>query len=165
MIKQIVVGGEGGQGVKVLTHVLGDILVHFDYYVTITYEYDANVRGGKIVGYLVYSDKKIKNPTIEHPDIMVKLSDKGGEFKAKYTIYQKGVKRHEGECEEIEFGKIAVEKFGSRLMINMIALGRLLKVIGVDIGKVDLKKKVPKKFIEESIEAVRFGYTFRDELE
>jgi hypothetical protein len=40
----------------------------------------------------------------------------------------------------------------------MIALGRLLKVSGVDVTDEALTAALPKKYIEDNIAAIRYGY-------
>ncbi len=160
MIKKVVIGGEGGQGIRLAGTILAKILARFDYEVSLTFEYDADVRGGKIVSLLTYSDKKIDNPIVEDPDILLHLSKIDGKYKAKKTICEKGLCKEE----EIPFIDIARNKFGSPFVINMLAIGRLLKILEIDISKVDLEKELPKKFIEKNVEAIKYGYGYRDDV-
>lgn len=160
MIKKIIIGGEGGQGIRLAGTVLASILAKIGYEVSLTFEYDADVRGGKTVSLLTYSDKKIENPIVEDPDILLQLSKIDGKYKAKKTVCEKGL----CQDEEIPFSEIAKEKFGSPLVVNMIAIGRLLKLIGIDINKINFEEELPKKFIEKNIEAIKYGYAYKDEL-
>ena len=160
MIKRIVIAGEGGQGIKFMSHILAKILSELGYEVSLEFDYDASVRGGKIVGFLTYSDKKIENPIIEEADILLMLSQIEEKFIAKKIVCEPGLCTEE----QIPFSKIAIEKFGTPIVTDMVVLGRLLKLIGIDIEKVELKKLFPEKFIEENIAAVQYGYTYLDEL-
>jgi tRNA U34 2-thiouridine synthase MnmA/TrmU len=44
----------------------------------------------------------------------------------------------------------------------MIALGRLLSIIGIKIEKVDFESEFQSRFLEENTRAVKFGYTYQD---
>ena len=44
----------------------------------------------------------------------------------------------------------------------MIALGKLLNIIGIKIEQVDFEAEFRSKFLEENTRAVKFGYTYRD---
>ncbi len=158
MLKKIVISGEGGQGIKLMAHVLAGILAEFDNNVAIDYEYDAAVRGGNITAKIVYSNEPIKNPVIEDADVFLKLSRCGNDFKAKKMFCEKGICTEE----EIPFKQLAIEKFNNPKTMNMIALGRLLKIMEVDISAVDLTKKLPPKFVEQNIEAIKYGYMYKD---
>lgn len=158
MLRKIVISGEGGQGVKLMAHVLAGVLAEFDNNVAIDYEYDAAVRGGNITAKIVYSSEQIKNPVIEDADVFLKLSRQGSDFKAKRMVCEKGVCTEE----EIPFKQLALEQFKNPKAMNMIALGRLLKILEVNIDAVDLTKKLPSKFVEQNVEAIKYGYTYKD---
>lgn len=51
------------------------------------------------------------------------------------------------------------------MFINMIALGRLLKYLGINIDDIDLESLLPHMFMKENLEAIRYGYTYRDHLD
>jgi len=60
--------------------------------------------------------------------------------------------------EEIPFLQLGVEKFGRDLFGNMIALGRLLCVCDVDFTDEHLTAALPKKYLEDNIAAIKYGY-------
>ncbi len=64
--------------------------------------------------------------------------------------------------EKVPFAKIAMDEFHSPVFVNMIALGRLLSIIGIKIEKVDFESEFKSKFLEENTRAVKYGYTYRD---
>lgn len=160
MIKKVVIGGEGGQGIRLAGTVLAKILAKIGYEVSLTFEYDADVRGGKVIAFLTYSDKKIENPIVEEPDILLHLSEIEGEYKAKKTVCEKGLCTEE----EIPFNQIANEKFGSPFVVNMLAIGRLLRLLEIDISNINLEKELPPQFIEKNVEAIKYGYIYKDSL-
>jgi len=60
--------------------------------------------------------------------------------------------------EEIPFGQLGVEVFGKEIFGNMIALGRLMKLIGLEFSEEELAKVLPLQYAEENMAAVRHGY-------
>ncbi|MBU4502736.1 MAG: 2-oxoacid:acceptor oxidoreductase family protein [Nanoarchaeota archaeon] len=173
MNKKIKLVGTGGQGIKLLGHVLGNVLSEIDYNVSLNFEFDTSVRGGNISADLIYSDEPIENPVIEKADILLQLGGKQSDtvkIKATEKIVEKNICNQECtkcdlKCEngkQIPFYDVANKKFGSKIYMNMLAIGIILKHIGVDITKVNLKKGLPERFIEQNIEAIKYGYSFSD---
>ena len=153
-MKQIMVSGVGGQSVRVISHALALALQQLGFHVTLLYDYDSVIRGGKIVAYLKFDERPIDNPHIDQADILLMLADKEKGLVAQRTICDSGL------CtdEEIPFGQLGVEKFGRAIFGNMIALGRLLRLVDVDIDKFDLRKALPKSLQEENVRAVQAGF-------
>jgi Pyruvate/2-oxoacid:ferredoxin oxidoreductase gamma subunit len=153
-MKQIMVSGVGGQSVRVISHALALALQQLGFYVTLLYDYDSVIRGGKIVGYLKFDDQPIDSPHIDKADILLMLADKEKGLVAQRTICDSGL------CsdEEIPFGQLGVEKFGRAIFGNMIALGHLLRMVDVDINNFDLHKALPKAMQEDNIRAVQAGF-------
>lgn len=171
MIKRIKLIGKGGQGIKLLGHVLGNILTELDYFVSLNFAFDTAVRGGKISADMVYSDKEIENPIIDEADILLFLGgtkEEAQKIKTKSRIVEKNICNEEcTKCDlrckgkQIPFYEIASQKFGSPIYMNMVALGIILKDLGIDTEKVNLKNGLPKEYIEKNLEAIKYGYTYR----
>ena len=49
--------------------------------------------------------------------------------------------------EEVPFGRMGIDTFGQAVFGNMIALGRLFRLIDIDINPVELEKILPKSYI------------------
>ena len=158
-MRKIIISGEGGQGVRVISHALATLLANLGYEVSLLYDYDSAVRGAMSVAHLSFDKEPIANPVIEEADILLKLSDKAGGLRAERTVCQTGL------CtdEEIPFGKLGVEKFGQEISGNMIALGRLMALVHVEVSDEELAKVLPLKYREENISAVHFGYSLKEE--
>ena len=156
---KVIISGEGGQGVRVISHTLATLLANLGYEVSLLYDYDSAVRGAMSVAYLTFDKEPIANPVVQEADILLKLSDKAEGLLAEKTVCQTGL------CtdEEIPFGKLGVEKFGQEIFGNMIALGRLMALVGVEISNEELAKVLPLKYKEENISAVHFGYYLKEE--
>ncbi len=157
-MRKIIISGEGGQGVRVISHTLATLLANLGYEVSLLYDYDSSVRGAMSVAYLTFDREAIANPVVDEADILIKLSDKAGGFLARKTVCQTGL------CtdEEIPFGKLGEEKFGREIFGNMIALGRLMALVGVEVSDEELAKVLPLKYKEENLSAVHFGYYLKE---
>ncbi|MCL0082691.1 hypothetical protein M1O14_03155 [Dehalococcoidia bacterium] len=79
-------------------------------------------------------------------------------FLARKTVCQTGL------CtdEEIPFGKLGEEKFGREIFGNMIALGRLMALVGAEVSDEELTAVLPLKYKEENVSAVHFGYFLKE---
>jgi Pyruvate/2-oxoacid:ferredoxin oxidoreductase gamma subunit len=153
-MKKIVLTGVGGQSVRVISHILALALKELGYEVALLLDYDSSIRNQRITGYLTFDRKPIENPMIDEADILVRLHEKGDRLVAQKTICDTGL------CtdEEVPFGMLGIEKFGQAIFGNMIALGRLLRLIDVDISHLELEKMLPKSFVKENRKAIQVGY-------
>lgn len=164
--KKIVLAGEAGQGIKLMAHTLANILAKIGKEVSLNLVYDAAVRGGEITAELIYSDEKIETPFFDKADLGVCLSkSKKWAINAKELIVEKDA--YDSDLfypipDVMPFAKIAMDEFHSPVFVNMIALGRLLSIIGIKIEKVDFEKEFHSRFLEENTRAVKYGYTYRD---
>ncbi len=153
-MKRIAFAGIGGQSVRVISHVLAMALKELGYEVALLLDYDSSIRNQRITAYLTYDRHPIENPMIEEADILVRLHEKGDQLVAQKTICDTGL------CtdEEIPFSTMGIEKFGRAIFGNMIALGRLLRLVDVDISPQDLEKYLPKSYLKENLKAIQVGY-------
>jgi Pyruvate/2-oxoacid:ferredoxin oxidoreductase gamma subunit len=149
-----------------MAHTLGNILAKMGKEVSLNIVYGTAVRGGEITAELIYSDEKIDTPFFDKADLGVCLSkSKKEQINARELIveeaaYDSDLLHHVQE--KVPFAKIAMDEFHSPVFVNMIALGRLLSIIGIKIEKVDFESEFKSKFLEENTRAVKYGYTYRD---
>ena len=155
-MKRIVFTGVGGQSVRVISHTLAQALKELDYQVVLLFDYDSSIRNQRITVYLSYDKEPIENPMIDEADILIRLHAKGDQLIAQKTVCDTGL------CtdEEIPFGIMGVERFGRPIFGNMIALGRLFRLIDLDISHVELEKILPKSYLKENLKAIQIGYDF-----
>jgi Pyruvate/2-oxoacid:ferredoxin oxidoreductase gamma subunit len=153
-MKRIVFTGVGGQSVRVVSHVLAMALKELGYEVALLFDYDSSIRNQKITAYLTYDRMPIENPMIDEADILVRLHRKGDQLIAQKTICDTGL------CtdEEVPFGMMGIEKFGKAIFGNMIALGRLFRLIDIDISRMELEKMLPRSYAKENVRAIQTGY-------
>ena len=161
---KIIIHGIGGQGVKLLSKALAHIFCELGKQVTLTYEYDSNVRGGSVTAYLNYSDSKIVNPLIDEADYLIELT-KNGKFKGKQRIVEESQADSDDETViKVPLNMLA-EKLGNKKLVNMVTLGYILKFLNIGLKQLDLKKALPEKLLDENLKAIEQGYVFNERSE
>jgi Pyruvate/2-oxoacid:ferredoxin oxidoreductase gamma subunit len=159
---RIALDGVGGQGVRVIAGVLGALLARLGKEVTVLYDYDSSVRGSMSDAFVIFDDAPIENPVVEEADILLKLADKGHlRIRGRKVVTDLGLGRP-GE-EEIPFASLGSQHFGKELFGNMIALGRLLRLAGLPFEADAIADSLPKRFRDENLAAIRFGYGLTSE--
>ena len=157
--KTIVIDGVGGQGVRVIGSTMASLLTVMGYEVTLLFDYDSSVRGGMSEAFLTYDREPISNFVVECADVVLRLADRGPmHLKADYIIADCDLMKPGETGEVVPFMQLGVEKFGRDLFGNMIALGRLLCVCDVDFTDEHLTAALPKKYLEENIAAIKYGF-------
>jgi Pyruvate/2-oxoacid:ferredoxin oxidoreductase gamma subunit len=157
--KSIVIDGVGGQGVRVIGNTMASLLAVMGYEVTLLFDYDSSVRGGMSEAFLAYDREPISNFVVECADVVLRLADRGpNHLIADYVIADCDLMKPGETGEVVPFMQLGVEKFGRDLFGNMIALGRLLCVCDVDFTDDHLREALPKKYIDENIAAIKYGY-------
>ncbi len=147
-MKRIVITGIGGQSVRSISHILALALKELGYFVTLLFDYDSSIRNQKITGHLTYDERPIENPIIDEADILVRLHQKGDQLTAQKTLCDTGL------CtdEEIPFGAMGIERFGRAIFGNMIALGRLFRLVERPYESYRTRKIIAKVLCEREFE-------------
>ena len=159
MERAIVIDGVGGQGVRVIGNTMATLLGHLGYQVTLLYDYDSSVRGGMSEAFLRYGEDPVANPVVEHADVTLRLAGRGpNHLESRYVVCDVGLAKEGENAEEIPFLELGVKLFGRDLFGNMIALGRLLRLSGVELDEQVLAASLPAKWHDENMAAVRYGY-------
>jgi Pyruvate/2-oxoacid:ferredoxin oxidoreductase gamma subunit len=152
----------GGQGVRVIAGVMGALLARMGKQVTILFDYDSSVRGSMSDAFVIFDDAPIANPVIEEADIMLKLADKGHlRIHGRKVVADLGL-GGEGQ-EQIPFASLGSQHFGKELFGNMIALGRLLRLAGIQFDEAAIRDSLPARFKDENVAAIRFGYDLSED--
>ena len=162
MTTRIALDGVGGQGVRVIAGVLGALLARMGKQVTVLFDYDSSVRGSMSDAFVICDDVPILNPVVEEADIMLKLADKGHlRISGRKVVTDLGLGR--AGDEQIPFASLGSEHFGKELFGNMIALGRILNLAGIPFDEGAIRESLPRRFVDENVAAIRFGYELTDE--
>jgi Pyruvate/2-oxoacid:ferredoxin oxidoreductase gamma subunit len=157
--KTVVIDGVGGQGVRVIGNTMASLLAVMGYEVTLLFDYDSSVRGGMSEAFLTWDRGPVSNFVVECADVVLRLADRGpNHLTTEYVIADIGLAKPGERGEEIPFMQLGVEKFGRDLFGNMIALGRLLCMCDVEFTDQHLLEALPKKYADENIAAIKFGY-------
>jgi Pyruvate/2-oxoacid:ferredoxin oxidoreductase gamma subunit len=157
--KTVVIDGVGGQGVRVIGNTMASLLAVMGYEVTLLFDYDSSVRGGMSEAFLTWDTEPVSNFVVECADVVLRLADRGpNHLTTEYVIADVGLAKPGEQGEEIPFLQLGVEKFGRDLFGNMIALGRLLCMCDVEFTDEHLREALPKKYADENIAAIKFGY-------
>lgn len=157
MTTRIALDGVGGQGVRVIAGVMGALLARMGKEVTVLFDYDSSVRGSMSDAFLIFDDVPIANPVVEEADIMLKLADKGHlRISGRTVVTDLGL--NVPGAEQIPFASLGSKHFGRELFGNMIALGRILRLAAIDFDEDAIRESLPKRFVEENLAAIRFGY-------
>jgi Pyruvate/2-oxoacid:ferredoxin oxidoreductase gamma subunit len=159
---KIALDGVGGQGVRVIAGVMGNLLARMGKEVTVLFDYDSSVRGSMSDAFLIFDDKPISNPVVEEADIMLKLADKGHlRIRGRTVVTDLGL-GIPGQ-EQIPFASLGSQHFGKELFGNMIALGRILRLASIDWDEAAVRESLPRRFQDENVAAIRFGYELTPE--
>lgn len=169
---KIKIVGEAGQGIKLLSYMLAQVLSRLERDVSLSLAYDAAVRGGMISADLIYSSRPIENPIIDEADVLIKFTRTREWFPAKKLVIDESLCNEEPQVCSIQsrhgtfygFENAAVSLFGSKIFINMIALGRILRHIGINILLLDIRELLPAKSAEKNLEAIKYGFNYRDNV-
>ncbi len=129
---KLILRGTAGQGIKLLSLILADILKGQGYQIALTHEYSPLVRFGESNAYLIFSRQKIENPLIEKADL-------------EYDLKEKRLQND------------LLKKYNNKKSMNMVLLGVILKKLNLKIDGKKIERYLPKKFIEENLKAIKKG--------
>jgi Pyruvate/2-oxoacid:ferredoxin oxidoreductase gamma subunit len=157
MATRIALDGVGGQGVRVIAGVLGSLLARMGKHVTVLFDYDSSVRGSMSDAFVIFDDAPIDNPVVEEADILLRLADRGHlHISGRKTVTDLGLGT-EGD-EQIPFASLGSQHFGRELFGNMIALGRLLNLAGIEFDEASIRDSLPRRYQDENVAAIRYGF-------
>ena len=165
MGKELSVGlvGRGGQGIIFAATALANALFNSGYYVAQLQSYGAEVRGGSVLAYVIYSEERIENPFIESFDKLVMLHDVKIEAWRKLVESSRAViadedlvKNPPPHAIKLPITRVAAESgVGGRE--NVVALGCLAGMGVVSLEA--LERVLPKgRDSSKNITALKLGY-------
>ena len=175
---RILLAGEGGQGVQTIAEVLADAFALEGKEVSYIPSFGVEQRGTPSVAYLIIGNKEIRYPKFELADYLIILQKRAINTVKRYShigakiIFDSSTIAASDlpDTKTADFGipatQIAAEEYYPKAF-NLIVLGKLAKVFGLDPDKVwqllfeQLKSKFKTKEIEKQAEAAfRAGYEF-----
>jgi 2-oxoglutarate ferredoxin oxidoreductase subunit gamma len=175
---EIRIGGFGGQGIIRTGLILATAsCVYGDKNAIQTASYGPESRGGRCKSEVIISDEDIDFPKVEHPDILVAMSQEA------YLQYVDGLKENgilildpdlvpnqrenlKVRIYEVPVTKIA-EGLGKKIVANVVMMGAfaaITNLLGLEHLKESIRRNVPKAFIDLNLTAFEKGYEYGKSL-
>lgn len=172
---EIRLSGSGGQGLILAGIILAEAAIKDGKKVLQSQSYGPESRGGSSRSDVIISDEVIYFPRAVDLDILLCLTQEAADkflpnLKCTgYLFYDSSsvkVNPIEGESIGIPFTEIAIEKFKTPIVTNIISLAflcKVTKIASMDSLKEAIKHRVKERFIEMNMEAVSEGIKRADE--
>ncbi len=160
--RSIILAGIGGQGIVFATTVLAQALYRQGYYVSQLQSYGAEVRGGAVIGWVVYSEDPIECPFIDEFDIMVLLHQDGYRECCKKNLRSSFVVSDEDLVPNPPQNSLRIpmnreaEMHGCMGLTNIVALG-VLSALGY-VSEQSLRETIEgMKGAQKNLKALEIG--------
>ncbi|MFQ5851339.1 MAG: 2-oxoacid:acceptor oxidoreductase family protein [Candidatus Binatia bacterium] len=165
---EILISGFGGQGVVRMGQIIGLCAIHQGQKVTMLKSHGTETRGGYVRAQIVISPSYVDSPVVENADVFVAFS--GPAYKKFFDLARgmivydpEMVKeiRNDGPDRHLAVPATALskERFNNALFANMIMLGALTRVAGMDIEAMrQAMLEVIRRFHEQNLKALQLGY-------
>ncbi|MBI4592714.1 MAG: 2-oxoacid:acceptor oxidoreductase family protein [Candidatus Rokubacteria bacterium] len=166
---EILISGFGGQGVIRMGQILGLCAIKQGHRVTMLKSHGTETRGGYVRAQLVIAPDYVDSPVVEHADVFVAFS---APAYRKFYDFCRGKILYDPELVEqvrpdaperhvaVPATQLAKEKFNNALFANMVMLGALTRIAGMDgeAMKQAMLEVIPR-FHEQNLAALDLGYT------
>ncbi len=165
---EILISGFGGQGVVRMGQILGLCAIKQGHRVTMLKSHGTETRGGYVRAQLVISPEDVDSPVVENADVFVAFSAPA--YKKFYDNCSGKILYDPEMVEAIRPGAptrhvavpataLAKERFNNVLFANMIMLGALTRVAGLDYEamRTAMPEVIPR-FHEQNLAAMDLGY-------
>ena len=166
---EILISGFGGQGVIRMGQILGLCAIKQGHRVTMLKSHGTETRGGYVRAQLVVSPEYVDSPVVEHADVFVAFSAPAYRkffecCRGKILYDPELVEEIRREAPErhvaVPATALSKERFNNVLFANMIMLGALTRLSGLDLAamKQAMLEVIPR-FHEQNLAALDTGYT------
>ena len=171
MRKEICISGFGGQGVGLMGYILGKALALYNGdEAVMTQSYGPEARGGASSTNIVVSDEPIDYPFVQHPDVLVAISQEAySKFRSKtkpealILVDQDLVEPLDADHPLTIPATHIAEDLGRRIVANIVMLGFFTAVTGiVNRGPVEkaIETSVKPKTVKLNLAAFAKGYDY-----
>lgn len=165
---EILISGFGGQGVIRMALILGRCAINQGHRVTMLKSHGTETRGGYVRAQLVISPHYVDSPVVENADLFVAFSAPAYQkfydlCRGKVLYDPEMVEQVRDDAPErhveVPATAIAKEALGNVLFANMIMLGALTRLAGMDFDamKQGMTEVIPR-FHEQNRQALDLGY-------
>jgi 2-oxoglutarate ferredoxin oxidoreductase subunit gamma len=165
---EILISGFGGQGVVRMGQIIGLCAIKQDYRVTMLKSHGTETRGGYVRAQLVIAPEYVDSPIVENADVFVAFSTPA--YRKFYDLCRGKILYDPELIEEIRAEaperhvavaatQLAKEKLNNVLFANMIMLGALTRLSGMDYEamKQAMLEIIPR-FHEQNLAALGIGF-------
>lgn len=176
--KEVRFSGSGGQGLILDGIVLARAGVLDNYKVTQTQSYGPESRGGSSRADTIISDADIYFPEAQNLDILIALTQEACDkfiFELKedgVLIVDSGLVKNisasVGETYEVPFSELALEKLGTDLPMNIVALSfmvRATKIVSEKALEQAIRDSVKSAHIDLNMNAMKLGFDLAEQYE
>lgn len=172
---EILISGFGGQGVIRMGQILGLCAINQGHRVTMLKSHGTETRGGYVRAQVVISPQDVDSPVVEHADVFIAFSAPA--YKKFYDCCQGKVLydpemvdqiRAEAPDRHVAIPATALSKhhFDNPLFANMIMLGALTRVAGMDFEAMHKAMlAVIPRFHAQNVRALELGYSLEAAVE
>lgn len=166
---EILISGFGGQGVIRMGQILGLCAINQGHRVTMLKSHGTETRGGYVRAQIVISPEYVDSPVVENADVFVAFSAPAYRkfydcCRGKILYDPEMVEEVRPEAPErhveVPATALAKERLGNVLFANMVMLGALTRLAGMDLEamKQAMLAVIPR-FHAENLKALDVGYT------
>lgn len=161
----IMIAGEGGQGIQLIAKILSDIAYEKGYKVSLIPHYGVEMRMGISFAYIRISKKEISYPKFEKADIVAVLAKRQLEIPIGFIAKNTRVINVTDLNEFFEKNKISPRN------LNLLTLGIILKDLNTTDFRIELNKAknvLKDKFkntsgLEDLLRALEMGFTLEQD--
>lgn len=166
---EILISGFGGQGVVRMGQILGLCAIKQGHRVTMLKSHGTETRGGYVRAQLVISPSYVDSPVVENADVFVAFSAPA--YKKFFDLCPGKILYDPEMVEQVRpdaperhvpvaATQLAKERFNNVLFANMIMLGALTRLAGMDYEAMrQAMLDVIPRFHEQNLAAMETGYT------
>lgn len=177
---EIIITGFGGQGIILAGNILGKAATLFEKKnATLIQSYGPEARGGSCAAQVVVSEDEIEYPYVEHPHVLVSMSQEGFDKNIKKLI-KGGSLFVDSGLVEVDTKKVPksvrtyaipatafAEEMGVKMMANIIMLSFAVAITGLvtyEALKDTIAASVPKGTEEKNLAGMEKGFQYGKDL-
>jgi 2-oxoglutarate ferredoxin oxidoreductase subunit gamma len=166
---EILISGFGGQGVIRMGQIIGLCAIKQGHRVTMLKSHGTETRGGYVRAQLVIAPQYVDSPVVENADVFVAFSAPA--YRKFYDLCRGKILYDPEMVNEVRTDaperhvavpatQLSKERFGKELFANMIMLGALTRLSGMDYAamKQAMLEIIPR-FHEQNLAALEAGHT------
>lgn len=169
--KKVIITGFGGQGIILTGNIMGKAAtIHDGRHATMTQSYGPEARGGSCSSQVIVSDGEIAFPYVEHPEVLICMSQEGYEKNAPALVkggtiiwdadlVRVGAMDPSWKQYKVSATRMA-EQLGNKMMANIVMLGfvsAVAQLVTPEALRQAMLGSVPPKTKEKNAQAFDQG--------